>query len=65
MGFRDGLESCWRRGREALDQGKEIQHKAGLAAVLLLAAMPEANHALVTLAEQHSIPVLPSQEKGT
>lgn len=44
---------------------KEIQHKAGLAAVLLLAAMPEANHALVTLADQHGIPVVPSQEKST
>lgn len=43
---------------------QEVHHRAGLTAALLLAAMPEANRALVTLAEQRDIPVVATEEKG-
>lgn len=43
---------------------KEMRHQAGLCSALLLAAMPEANSALTSLAEERGIAVVPSQVKS-
>src|SRR5437016_3398227 len=51
MTFRDGLGFRWQKRREALGQVAE----AVIASALLLAAMPEANRALVALAEERGL----------
>lgn len=65
-GEKDGTDDDPRIAAEIVHRGRirqGLQHQAGLTSALLLSVMPEANRAIVALAEERDIPVVPSEAK--